>query len=211
MDSKHPFEFDISVSADKKRRKRGRSSMSGAVETSSRNCEHPNCSRMGKYRAPKSPDHLDEFYWFCQEHARKYNLNWDFFKSQPKEEVEKALLSDRDKSEQDLEEEWQETRERCAWSRLGIEDPYEILGDKGTRNRHGGQISGARLTPSERRALDILDARENWNRATIRAQYRTLVKYLHPDKNDGDRTDENRLKEVVWAWDQIKGSKNFRD
>ena len=91
MNSKEPLEFDISVSADKKRRKKNRAAMSGAVETSSRRCEHPNCSKKGMYRAPKSPDHLDEFYWFCREHARQYNLNWDFFKGQSKEEVEKAL------------------------------------------------------------------------------------------------------------------------
>ena len=211
MNSKQPFEFDISVSADKRRRKRNRSGMSGAVETSSRRCEHPNCSKKGMYRAPKSPDHLDEFFWFCREHARMYNLNWDFFKCQPKDEVEKALRSDREKPETELEEEWRAARERRAWSRLGIKDPHEILGDMGTRNRQGGSSSGLRLTPAERRALNILDARENWSRTTIRAQYRTLVKDLHPDMNDGNRADEDRLKEVVWAWDQIKDSRNFRD
>jgi len=29
--------------------------------------------------------------------------------------------------------------------------------------------------------------------------------------NGGDRSDEDRLQEVVWAWDQIKDSRNFRD
>ncbi len=27
--------------------------------------------------------------------------------------------------------------------------------------------------------------------------------------NGGDRGDEERLQEVVWAWDQIKASRNF--
>ena len=29
--------------------------------------------------------------------------------------------------------------------------------------------------------------------------------------NGGNRDDEERLQEVVWAWDQIKDSRNFRD
>jgi len=29
--------------------------------------------------------------------------------------------------------------------------------------------------------------------------------------NGGDRSDEDRLQEVVWAWDQIKESRNFTD
>ena len=29
--------------------------------------------------------------------------------------------------------------------------------------------------------------------------------------NGGRRDDEARLSEVVWAWEQIKGSRSFRD
>jgi hypothetical protein len=29
--------------------------------------------------------------------------------------------------------------------------------------------------------------------------------------NGGDRSQEEQLTEVVWAWDQIKGSRSFRD
>jgi len=45
----------------------------------------------------------------------------------------------------------------------------------------------------------------------IRKQYKSLVKDLHPDMNGGNRADEDRLQEVVWAWDQIKESRFFRD
>jgi hypothetical protein len=29
--------------------------------------------------------------------------------------------------------------------------------------------------------------------------------------NGGDRSQEEQLTEVVWAWDQIKASRNFRE
>jgi DnaJ-class molecular chaperone len=56
-----------------------------------------------------------------------------------------------------------------------------------------------------------LDARDTWTKPEIRKQYKSLVKDLHPDMNGGDRSDEDRLQEVVWAWDQIKDSRYFRD
>ena len=68
-----------------------------------------------------------------------------------------------------------------------------------------------RLPPTERRALEILDAKDTWSKVEIRKQYRSLIKVLHPDMNGGDRSDEDRLQEVVWAWEQIRESRSFKD
>ena len=205
MDKHAPLDFDISVAADKKRRQRGRRSASGAVETSSRECEHPGCSRKGKFRAPKSPYKLDEFHWFCREHARKYNLQWDYFKRQSEEQIEESLRSERDRSKR------KNADEHRAWQRHGVTDPLEILGDKGTLSKASYGTTGRRLSPEERRALKILDADHSWDRSKIKERYSSLVKYLHPDLNAGDRSEEGRLNEVKWAWEQIKSSSNFRD
>src|SRR5690606_7863372 len=101
--------------------------------------------------------------------------------------------------------------EQRAWSRLGIADPHEVVGEKATQNP-GKSITGTRrLPPTERKAPETLEARGHWTRPEIRKQYKSLVKDLHPDMNGGNRSDEDRLQEVVWAWDQIKDSRNFRD
>jgi hypothetical protein len=205
-----PFGFDLRVSADKKKRSRGRRGMSGAFETSTRVCEHAGCQETGQYRAPKSPDDLDEYFWFCKDHVREYNLKWNFFHGQTEEEFSAQVDSDRV---------WgRETKpfgkkgdEQRAWSRLGIDDPHQILGENATRNP-GKSISGGtrKLPPTERRALDILDAKDHWTKAEIRKCYKGLIKVLHPDMNGGDRGHEDQLAEVVWAWDQIKESRNFQ-
>ena len=54
MDKKPLFEFDMSVSSDKKRRTKGRKASTGAVDTSKQVCEKEGCNKSGKYRAPKS-------------------------------------------------------------------------------------------------------------------------------------------------------------
>jgi len=206
-----PFEFDIRVSTDKKRRKVGRRGMSGAFETSTRGCEFPGCQEAGVYRAPKSPELLNEFFWFCKEHIREYNLKWNFFQGTSDDDFQKFLDKDRvwGRETQPFGNRPDEGR---AWSRLGVNDPIGILGSNATRNP-GRTLNTAtrKLPPSDRKALEILDARDTWTKPEIRKQYKSLVKDLHPDMNGGNRADEDRLQEVVWAWEQIKGSRYFRE
>ena len=57
-----PFGIDISVSSAKKNKPRTRRGMSGESETSRRLCDHEGCENAGKFRAPKAPDVLDDFF-----------------------------------------------------------------------------------------------------------------------------------------------------
>ena len=65
--------------------------MSGAFETADRPCDYPGCKEKGAYRAPKSPDLLDEYFWFCKDHIREYNLKWNFFQGTTDDEFQKFL------------------------------------------------------------------------------------------------------------------------
>ncbi|MBT0956259.1 DnaJ domain-containing protein [Alphaproteobacteria bacterium KMM 3653] len=209
MTKDDPFGFDIRVTSDKKRRTKGRRGMSGAFETSKRVCEHPGCEEAGKYRAPRSPDTLDDFLWFCKDHVREYNLKWNFFNGSTEEELEAQIDSDRvwNRETKPL---GKQSEEQKAWARLGVDDPHQVLGENATRNP-GKSITGTRrLPPTERKAVEILEAKDHWTKQEIRKQYKALIKILHPDMNGGDRSDEEKLQEVVWAWDQIKDSRHFR-
>lgn len=205
-----PFEFNISAKADKQRRSKGRRGMSGAVETSQRGCEAPGCEEAGKYRAPKSPDVLDDYYWFCKDHVREYNLKWNFFETHTQEEMERQMSSDRVWERETKP--FKPGEEQRAWSRLGVDDPMAVLGDNATRNPgRKGSGGGRKLPPTERQALEILDGKAEMTKAELRKQYKSLVKDLHPDMNGGNRADEDQLQQVVWAWDQIKDSRNFAE
>ena len=210
MTNRPPFEFDIRVSSDKAKRKTTRRGMSGAFETSQKACDYPGCKEKGAYRAPKSPDHLDEFFWFCRDHVREYNLKWNFFGAASDEEFQKLL--DKDRLWERETKPFSRKDDGRAWARLGVDDPMGLLGDKGTQSP-GKPVNNAtrKLPAQERKAVEILDARDTWTKAEIRKQYKSLVKDLHPDMNGGDRSDEERLQEVVWAWDQIKESRFFRE
>ncbi|MCC5976029.1 MAG: J domain-containing protein [Rubellimicrobium sp.] len=210
MAKSDPFGFDISVSGSKKKNPRGRRGMSGAFETSTRRCDHPGCEEDGKYRAPKSPDVLDDYYWFCKDHVREYNLKWNFFQGASEQEFLDQVERDR-VWERETKPFGKKSEEQRAWARLGVDDPHQVLGENATRNP--GRASGAsrKLPPTERKAVEILEVRDTASKAEIRRAYKALIKVLHPDMNGGDRSQEEQLGEVVWAWDQIKASRNFRD
>jgi hypothetical protein len=205
-----PFKFDMSVSSDKKRRAKTRRGMSGAVETSQRECSFDGCQEPGQFRAPKSPDVLDDFFWFCKQHVREYNVKWNFFETDTQEDLERQMAST-DPLEKNSSI-FKRNIEEKAWSRLGVDDPLAVLGGNATRNP--GRIPGSmgrKLPPTERQALEILDGHANMGKVQLRSLYKSLVKDLHPDMNKGNRSDEDQLQKVVWAWDQIKDSRNFSE
>ncbi|KIC30376.1 DnaJ domain-containing protein [Leisingera sp. ANG-M6] len=207
MSKSDPFGFDMSVRSAKKKNPRGRRAASGASETSQRVCDKDGCEEAGKFRAPKAPDVLDDFYWFCQEHVREYNNQWNFFEGTTEAEMNAQRSKDKV---------WErETKplgdpEARAWARLGIEDPHQVLGANATQNPGRAAKAGRRLPPTERRAIEILEAKDDWSKADIRKAYKKLIKVLHPDMNGGDRSQEEQLQEVRWAWDQIKDSRSFK-
>lgn len=179
-------------------------------------CEKPGCEKPGKFRAPKSPDNLDDFHWFCLDHVREYNNRWNFFETLPEEEVEQRVEADRvwGRATRPFSDRGSQPHtDGKAWQRFGFDDPMELLGERATLNPGGERAKAQqrRLPPTERKALEILDAQDTQSKREIRQQYKALVKDLHPDMNGGRRDDEARLAEVVWAWEQIKASRSFRD
>jgi len=219
-----PLDFDLSVAADKARRQRARRGMSGAVEGSTRSCEWPGCGAHAAYRAPASPERLDEYLWFCLEHVREYNAGWNFFADLGEDEIEARLraatawerptwrLGGGPGAMQGLHAH----AEGRAWERFGMADPFEVLGENATLNP--GRAANderprrrRRLTRLEQQAMDTLGLPHQVTaRAELRARYRALVKDLHPDTAEAAR-DPDRLRAVLDAWDVLKASANFDD
>ena len=144
-----------------------------------------------------------------------FNSKWNFFENHSSEELEEHIKDDAvwSRKTSPINQDNKVHTEGRSWARMGFDDPHEILGSKGTKDpsEHVTSVSQKRLPPSERKALEILDARDTMSKEQIRKIYKALVKDLHPDMNGGRRDDEDRLTEVVWAWDQIKTSRSFKE
>ena len=222
MPPRSPLDYDISVTADKARRARQRG-MSGAVGAGTKACEWPGCEATASYRAPCSPEQLQEFRWYCLDHVREYNRAWNFFAGWSEDELDAQQRADRTwerptwtfKDGVKKQAAHSPHREGKAWARFGYSDPLDVLGDAATQNpgaKDERRTRFRRLTMDEARAMDTLGIpHEVETRAEVRARYRELVKDLHPDMNGGNRMDEERLGRVIRAWDILKNSRSFRD
>jgi hypothetical protein len=180
-----------------------------ALKPGERACDHPGCRRPATARAPKSRDMLNEHYWFCQPHAAEYNRNWNFFSGLSDAEI-------RRRQEEELmtggRPTWQMkagrmSREAAAFSTKfgtgqGYRDPFNMFGGGGARP--SPQPEGRKLGKIERNALAELDLDEDADGPKIRTRYTELVRKLHPDANQGDRSGEHRLQRVIKAYQSLR-------
>ncbi|HAJ46903.1 MAG TPA: molecular chaperone DnaJ, partial [Alphaproteobacteria bacterium] len=97
-----------------------------------RHCDRPNCEAEGRYRAPKGPDVLNQYYWFCLDHVREYNLSWDYFRGMKPEEIDayqrEALTGHRPTWKLGDRNAGTIKSERLH-AIFGINEPYRILED----------------------------------------------------------------------------------
>ena len=60
------------------------------------------------------------------------------------------------------------------------------------------------MSSTDRDALDIMDLKYDSKWEEIQKQFKTLVKKFHPDKNQGSRKFEDKLKKITLAYSQLK-------
>ena len=188
------------------------------AERETRTCDHPECQEVGTYRAPRDPERLNEYYWFCLTHVREYNRAWNYFAGLSEDEIEAIRRRDttwnrpswpfgstapksgphgfRDDFGFFDEEKAEAERERMKWERAR---QHQESRSRREQYRTPGN------TPEEQ-ALAELDLKPPISFAAIKARYKELVKRLHPDVNGGDPTFEDRLKTVNQAYATLRAA-----
>ncbi len=190
------------------RRARAQAAASGKAAP----CQWRGCHRDGAYRAPKGRDREGEYYTFCREHVSAYNKSYNYFSGMSDHEVA----------------DFQRTAtfgHRPTWT-MGVHrqaagaglsgaaglgdahagDPFEMLkGLRGQGHRREARTAAPRAQhKAARRHLAALNLDEYATASEIRAQFKTLVKLHHPDHNGGDRSSEERFREVIDAYNYLK-------
>ncbi len=167
-----------------------------------RACDIPGCEAHAGYRAPKSRTSLNEYWWFCLEHVRAYNGKWDYYKGMSPGQIEAQIRADTH---------WQ----RPSW-RLGslgstlrpedaIHDPVGVLSE--TRRAAAGRAADfarAEAPAALREPLDALGLRWPVSLDEVKSRWKDLAKRHHPDRNNGDRLAEERLKTINQAYSMLR-------
>jgi DnaJ-like protein len=178
-------------------------------------CEWKGCTAHATHRAPKGRLREQEYWRFCLDHVREYNQSYNYFAGMSDE----AVL----KYQKDAV-----TGHRPTW-KMGLNggahadraDPGRFYAGSSAANdpfgffREGGAWRfGETRTPeqrtirnAERKAFDTLGLDVDASGPAIKARFKELVKRHHPDANGGDRSLEDRLREIIQAYNYLKSAK----
>lgn len=216
--------FDsIRIAPRKQRGLEGAAALRDSVrEKAPRRCEWDGCRAVGLHRAPKgaAPQARSrmesQYHWFCADHIREFNQNYDYFQGMSEAEV---AAFQRDAL----------TGHRPTWG-LGVNAARGFGPGPGNGAGRGGRgrpfhdafgffEDAARSRPEEppqpgrrkprtleRQALQTLGLDEAATLNEIKSRYKELVKKHHPDANGGDRSAEERLRKVIQAYDYLRKS-----
>lgn len=158
-------------------------------------CDHENCETQGEYRAPKSRTANDGHYYFCIDHVRLYNKQWDYFKGMSPDEIMEHRISDIT---------WRRPTYTAKQGKLLLsqftehpffELPIGLIPIK--------DADGFPLPPRnslEFKAIKMLGLEYPFSYECLKKNYFKLVKKYHPDTNSGCKKSEDTLKKITVAY-----------
>ncbi len=178
-------------------------------------CDWEGCGRPGTHRAPVGRNYEGQYYNFCIDHVRLYNKSYNYFNGMNDAAVAKyqkdsltghrptwTIGINRHGSGQAAPGE--EPAKRWtgqAGDPFGLfeEGPFAGSGDPTEPRRR-------RLKRLESRSFEVLQLDETASAKDIKTRYKELVKRHHPDANGGDRGSEDRLRQIIQAYNHLKSA-----
>ncbi|PTM51780.1 J domain-containing protein [Phreatobacter oligotrophus] len=211
MKTDSPYFDRIRVKPEDDRRARAR--------PGTRVCAHPNCDLEATHRAPLGRDREGEFIWFCLDHVKEYNASYNYFAGMNDAAVaayqKDALTGHRPTWSMGVNSWTKEGRRpeprASAGTGAGFDprkgaDPFGLFEDAEWRQpgARAPEPEGRMIRNAERKALSTLNLDIHATAAEIKARFKELAKRLHPDSNGGDRSHEDKLREIIQAYNYLK-------
>jgi curved DNA-binding protein CbpA len=177
-------------------------------------CEWPDCKNKGPHRAPKGRANDKEYWHFCLNHVREYNQSYNFFSGMNADAVARyqkdALTGHRPTWKMGANG----TKGKGKTAEVDLEgaaDPFSVFSELNGRGRWrpgpGSEEPKAetrKVFNAERKALQVMGLGSDATLEVVKAKYKALVKQHHPDANGGDRSTEDRLIEIIKAYNYLK-------
>jgi len=176
-------------------------------------CAWPGCSRPGTHRAPRGRALEGQYLDLCIDHVREYNRTYNYFEGLDNAAVsswQKDALTGHRPTWRLGENSWASSTVGRKPSLRGLRgkpashDPFGFIGRHSRAERAPAPVRTARN--AELRALHSLGLEIGATAEEVRAQYKVLVKRLHPDANAGSRDNEDKLKEIIQSYDYLRAS-----
>lgn len=179
-------------------------------------CEWPGCAGAATHRAPKGRTQERAYWRFCLDHVREYNHSYNFFSGMSDTAVasyqKDALTGHRPTWKMGSvggKRAKKPMSKRFFSDYADAEDPFEVFSEFGpTRARRpaGDQPERRPVRNVERKAFHALSLETDAEKVEIKARFKELVKRHHPDANGGDRGSEDKLREIIEAYNYLKSA-----
>ncbi len=162
-------------------------------DNTERKCDHEGCQKAGIYRAPKDK-RLREYYWFCLEHVQEYNAKWNYY------------------GDADTEEELNNAKAKMHFnggkSKIKYRFGAKFKDSFGFFSEYAEEFTSAApetfFTAEERGWIRTMEMDFNdLSIATLKKQYKKLVKKYHPDINRDDKDAEEKFKQLTNAYSAL--------
>ena len=190
-------------------RVRIRSEEAEARARAEKRCQHAGCDQPGEYKAPLGRNREGQYVFMCLAHVQAYNKSYNYFQGMSDDAIadfQKDAL----------------TGHRPTWT-IGVQakgsgpaasangngghDPMGIFGEASRAKRAAAEEQArSKYGKLALKALETLHLDENATAEVIRAKYKNWVKRLHPDANNGDRSREEKLREIIKAYNTLKSA-----
>ncbi len=166
-------------------------------------CSHPGCQAEAPFRAPKGREREGEYLFFCKDHVREYNASYDYFRGMDDESMAKFRQADAIGHRPT----WK-LGDRAAASHVD----ESVFAEARSARRRGVRGKAPPEAPPRYNALALkalmtLDLGGDATQAKIKTRYKALVKRHHPDANGGDRSSEDKLREIIQAYNYLRANK----
>ncbi len=161
-------------------------------------CDWENCKEIGKYRAPLEKDNSKKFRLLCLEHVREFNKKWNYFENMSQDEIEYFIKSDVTWHKLTKSFSSSDNFFNILWNNA-LEDKLNIFGSSDFKNFKNSKISKA-----EKDAFDIMELNYDAKMDEIQKRFKLLVKKFHPDKNQGSKKYEDKLKKITLAYSELR-------
>ncbi len=151
-------------------------------------CAHKECNNHAEYRAPKSPENLENYYWFCLTHIREYNQAWNYYKNMDTATMAQDQYNDL-------------IGNRPTWL-FGVQNNQTIYQNFSYET---SSCENFKKPPKNiQSALQKMQLKLPITLPELKKHYKKLVKDLHPDIHGKNYFNENHLKEINDAYQLLK-------
>ena len=175
-------------------------------------CDWPSCTAPATHRAPKGRLREREYWRLCLEHVREYNHSYNFFAGMSTDDIARyqkdAITGHRPTWKMGMTGGGRSTKPDQTGFGGGATDPFglfrEFGGPAGAAATERQRAEGRTVRNAERKAFGVLGLEADATAQDVKTRFKALVKRHHPDANGGDRSSEDKLREIIQAYNYLK-------